>query len=109
METKWPTVPPPAEPSLPTIDPMPDANDGNHQNEEVSSLQATFNLQMQKLRTIKLLLVELDMKVELLLAAATHINHSPLLSKLPPTLLPIPPTMTTICRKPEIQPYAHYP
>jgi len=102
METKWPTAPPSAAPNLTTIDPMPDANDGNHQNEEVSSLQATFNLQTQKLRIIKLLLVELDTKVKLLLAAATRINHSPLLSKLPPTLLPVP-------HKSAIQPDAHYP
>jgi len=90
------------------LSPMPDANDGN-QNDEVSSLQATFNLQMQKLRTIKMLLVELDTRVDLLIAAATSINHSPILSKLLPTLLPLPPMMTTICRKPGIQPHAHYP
>ncbi len=111
LETKWPTVQPPVQPSLPTIDPMPDADAGNPPNEarhQLSSLQATFNLQTQMMRTIKKLLVELDTKVDLLIAAATRTKNSPILSKLP-TSLPLPPTTLTICRKPVLQPHDHYP
>jgi len=110
LKTKRPTVPPPVELSLPTIHSMPDADNGNHPHEapRQSSLQATFNLQTQMLRTINKLLVELTAKVDLLVAVTTCTKNSPTLSKLP-TSLPLPPTTTTIRRKPAIQPHAHYP
>ncbi len=111
LETKWPTVQPPVKPSLPTINPMSDADAGNHSNKsrhQLLSLQATFNLQMQMMRTIKKRLVELDTKVDLLIAAATRTKNSPILSKLP-TSLPLPPTTIKNCHKPVLQPHDHYP
>jgi len=73
-------------------DPLPD-DDGTHPHKEqrqLPSLQATFNLQTQMLRTLKMLVVELTEKVELLLAAITYHQTSsiprPLSTLLPSTM-----------------------
>ncbi len=69
-----------------------------------SSLQATFNLQTQMLCTINMLLVKLNDKVNLLLAATCH-KHSPLPSPLSAFSLPLTKS-NTIC-KPTLQPHIH--
>jgi len=111
LEHKWPT---PAEPQLretalmkaPTLtDSLPADDDDQHGERRQSlSLQVTFDLQLQMLRTINMLLVELDDKVDLLLAATCDNptpNQPPVLSL--PSQNPI-----TIC-KPVLQPHVHPP
>jgi len=100
------TTTPMTAPSM--IDLLPNDNSTHPHNEQwqLSSLQAPFNLQMQMLHTLNMLLVELDDKVNLLLAATCH-KHNPLPSQLSTFLLPSTKS-NTICKL-TLQPHVHPP
>ncbi len=94
-----------AEPPLlviaPTNAPMPDSvpaeDDGHYPHDEQRppslSLQDTFNLQTHMMRTINMLLDDLIVKVDLIVATICHKNR-PILSPLPAS----PTKPTTICK-----------
>jgi len=82
---------------------LSDNDDGNHPHDarRPASLQTTFNVQTQMLRTIKTLLVELTNKVDILVAAATGHKNSPIPNQ-PSNILLLP--KNAICHKPAPQP-----